>query len=384
MARPMARVAGRAAALLLLWAVLLPLARLPLTADEGRVMWTIRDERPLTLAAPVDSLRALRANLSNTLNRLPDQAQPLPGVLLLDAWTTLAGESVLAARLPGILAALLVAALVGGGPLALLAAGLLALIPAAMVGSHIWLLLASALTVRALRRGSPGWVLAAGLLLGVATHRAGPLLLLALFVAWPIPNRRWLAWALGAVALALPGLLPGGFRPLAGSAGEWLAGIVALLVPAAAWGLSRLAARDVRGRIAAVVLVAAVALTSVGIISTRTDWRAAIDLFGNQRAPTAPVIKTYVPQHPLAHYERQPQTNALHQGISVDLSWREFSLNEVMALAMALNGAPEIWLVGPADDSLAAAVREALRPAYDTVDVITAGEIRFWRLDANR
>ena len=147
---------------------------------------------------------------------------------------------------------------------------------------------------------------------------------------------------------------------------------------------SLMAGRGARHGAMAAAVVAVVALASVGIISTRTDWRAAIDLFASERAPTAPVIKTYVPQHPLAHYERQPQTSALRQGISVDLSWREFSLNEVMALAMALNGAPEIWLVGPADDSLAAAVREALRPAYDTVDVITAGEIRFWRLDANR
>ncbi len=376
----MRHMARQAAALLLLWAILLPLARLPLTSDEGRTLWAIRDERALSLDAPLDALRALRGNLDDTLNRLPDQAQPLPGVLLLDAWTTLAGESVLAARLPGMLVALLAASLVGGGPLALLAAGLLALIPAAQAGSHIWLLLASALTVRAARANSPGWLLGAALLLALTTHRAGPLLIpvALLLVDWSA-MRRWLPWTLGAIVLALPWLLPGGFRPLAGSAGEWLTGIVALLVPPAVWGLSRLAARDAHRSGMAAAVVAVLAIASVGVISTRTDWRAALDSFAGQRAPTAPVIKLYAPQHPLAHYERLPGTDALRQGTSLDLGWREFSAEEAAAVAEVLADAPEIWLVAPADDPLAASVRQALRPAFDAGHVITAGDIRFWR-----
>ncbi|MFW5771966.1 MAG: hypothetical protein ACOCZH_01495 [Phototrophicaceae bacterium] len=380
------RLAGQAAALLLLWAILLPLVRLPLTSDEGRALWAVRDERPLSLDAPLDALRALRRNLDDTLNRLSDQAQPLPGVLLLDAWTTLAGESVLAARLPGMLAVLLAASLVGGGPLALLAAGLLALIPAAQAGSHCWLLLASALTVRATRAKSPGWLLGAALLLAMTTHRAGPLLIpVALLLVDRSHLRRWLPWTLGAMVLALPWLLPGGFRPLAGSAGEWLAGVTALLVPPAAWGLSRLAARDARhgGMTAAVVAVMAIA--SVGVISARTDWRAALDSFAGQRAPSAPVIKLYAPQHPLAHYERQPDTDALRQGTSLDLGWREFSAEEAAAVAEVLAGAPEIWLVAPADVPLATAVRIGLQGRdFDTDHVITAGDMRFWRLDASR
>lgn len=381
------RYAGWVALLLLLFAGLLTLARAPLSADEGRALWAVRDDRLLTLADPLESLRALRGNLTDTLNRIPEQSQPLVGVLLLDAWTTLAGESLRAARLPGQLAALLAGSLVGGGPLGVLATGLLALIPAAQVGSQVWLLLASALALRVVRVGSPGWLLLAALLLALTTHRAGPLLIpLALGFALATnraQSRRWLPWTLGALALAAPWLLlaPGGWRPLAGSAGEWLAGIVALLAPALAWGLSRLAARGAGERMAAAAIMGALALVSVGAGLQRTDWPAAVRDFTAQRSPTAPVVRLYAPQHPLAHYERLPGTDGLRQGISLDLGWREFGVDEVAAVAEALMGAPTIWLIAPADDPLAAALREALRPAYDTGHVITAGEMRFWRLD---
>lgn len=90
-----------AVGLLLAWWGLLIVgaAHTDLTADEGRAAYVVRDALPMNLA-PREALRALRANVSQMLDRAA--ALPLAGqvqAFALDGWGAAAGETIFAARL---------------------------------------------------------------------------------------------------------------------------------------------------------------------------------------------------------------------------------------------------------------------------------------------
>jgi hypothetical protein len=110
--------------LLLFWGVYLSLARSGLTQAEARVLWTVRDDVPLNVA-PRDALRGLRTNVEQMVER----AEPvlLPYYAIMDAWVTVAGESVLAARYFSALCILLAAVLAARWRFMLVVAGLGAL-----------------------------------------------------------------------------------------------------------------------------------------------------------------------------------------------------------------------------------------------------------------
>jgi hypothetical protein len=386
--------------LLLAFAVYLPDAGRGLGEDEALALWVVRDEVAVG-GAPGDALRGLRANLIEFAARVQQQPQPPLYFALLDAWVMIAGETVYAARLLSVVSALLALAFTaaaGRGWMIALALPLYFL-PAAEAFLYAPLLAFSALGLGLLRRwpgrGSRLTAAMYALALAAALYTAwAALLLLPLHGAYALRRRFFTAWLLaagGALLLFTPWALlwSPGIDMLLSSAALRTAAAAALtaalpvmiIALAGITGLIRLRAAPRPALIAMVAgLYALGVLAAAALITGRTDWPGAINALNAARDPLEPALIGYSPQHPLAHYDRLPDT-VIRQGISVDLGWRHYPLTELAQVAAALDDTPALWLVMPVDDPDTWGALMALADTHTPGYRMVAGDTLFYRFD---
>lgn len=116
--------------------------------------------------------------------------------------------------------------------------------------------------------------------------------------------------------------------------------VVAMIIR---WVLRRL---GVRQRLGNILVVAALALTSVAAVillelgSYGPPVSGVVASYQAERHPTEPVITVFSDDSPLGYYQAQVD---LRRGIGIDLGWREFSPEEIER-AVANLGAGAVWL----------------------------------------
>lgn len=159
------------------------------------------------------------------------------------------------------------------------------------------------------------------------------------------------------LALALAGLLA-----LAGSAtGSGLAWgmLVIALITWAVVALLKLPRRYAPLSVGLILLaLAALAVYLALLVPLQTpDWPARARDLHAARPLTEPLVIALPPAHPLRYYDRQPGTQ-FSGGLAVDVGWRDFSDEELAAVAAALDSAPQVHLLAEADSGLLARLRD--------------------------
>ncbi len=76
----------------------------------------------------------------------------------------------------------------------------------------------------------------------------------------------------------------------------------------------------------------------------KPDWEAALRQMIAARQPLEPTITDFAPYSPAAYYARQLP---VRQGISLDLSWRLHSMDELRDLAAVFDQTPSVWVALP-------------------------------------
>lgn len=367
------------------------LTQATVSADEAQNLWMVRD-----VAAPDAGLReALRVDLREAFERVQTGPQPPVYAAALDVWTTLFGAEIVTARALSaviLLLALGVVALwarVAQAPvgLAVLIAAALGIYAGTQAAIHAAVLFASAWSTLVLTlfcrrpnvlRGLL-YLITAGIVLYTA-HVAPVITLLHAFIAWRAGIfPRWIV----AFALAVLGFFPwlvlfqsadvGNFDPVtvAVSWGMVLAPVVAI----------EGARRFADNRLVIMGGVGVVAVLSVAwtlfIYSGTPDEINEIQAL---RADNQPALTHFDPRQRLNYYDTQSDTR-LSTGLAIDLSWRE-QMPETLALALtAVETAPSVWIMIPAELDLVNTLTELLSEGrvigYDE----TIGGVRFIRFD---
>jgi len=383
--------------------VLFALAAVALTqatvsADEAHALWTVRD-----VAAPDTTFTgALRSDLRELFNRLQEQPQPPLYLAALDAWTTLFGQQIEAARVLSLLMTAAGVLLVGlaarleqvSPPLAMLLATALSLYAATQAYVFAGVLASGALSWIALRlysrrpnllRGGFYTLTAAAVL--YTAHIAPPLTLLHGWIAWRENRlRAWLLAFIPAVIVFLPWLLLFQSRDLADFAPVTVAiSWLMVLVPAAAiegarlWAADRAAPRRY-AMPGLAVLAALIALLWTGAINSGEP--AAIVEVRAQRADTEPALTYFSQRHPLSYYNTQPTTR-INGGIALDLAWQDQTAATIAAAVDAVRSAPAVWVMMPENHALAAQTADLLRTSHTPGLDLAADGLRFTRFDRN-
>ncbi|NWF70109.1 MAG: glycosyltransferase family 39 protein [Chloroflexi bacterium] len=167
--------------------------------------------------------------------------------------------------------------------------------------------------------------------------------LLALAASFPLARRFFgqrAAWMTLVLLLTL--LL---FVPLLRRASPYplllAAAMLALYALALRWALAR--------PLLAALAILAWALAAAPLLSQayrpHNAARAALEQAAAARLPAEPALLSLDPRQPAAFYARE---GGFLQGISIDLSWRAFSSDEIAALVERLPGARALWLLLPA------------------------------------
>jgi 4-amino-4-deoxy-L-arabinose transferase-like glycosyltransferase len=76
--------------------------------------------------------------------------------------------------------------------------------------------------------------------------------------------------------------------------------------------------------------------------SEKPRWREAVQAASNSREATEPTLVYLDEKSPLAYYDRQFN---LLQGISINISWRNFLPQEIFDTAATLNNAESVWAI---------------------------------------
>lgn len=405
-----ARIFIAAGLLLIAFALFFPDDSAGLSVSEARALWVARDYVSLD-AAPADALRALRTNLTDVLERVRTDAQPPLYFVFLHGWIIVAGESIIGARLFGVLCALLALALTFGARR--ISAGKIdsrviiisiALYLAVTVQGYVYpflLLLAAGALFALLRwRTAPSVPRAMIYTLTLTAvlytyHIAAPFVILHGLYLLRKTSRRviagWLMSVLAAAILFAPWLVL--LQPrdldLLLTAEAWRAtftALVAVAMPSVALLLARLTDAlnvDHTSDPAAVRMAGALGISTAllvvgGLVQPdRVDWGETINALNEKRDFGDLLLIGYAPWHPLAHYDRLPET-PIRAGISVDFGWREFDVDEIDAIIAALDTDHPVWLFAVEDvnsEQVAVALSAIHQVSYQT----SAGDVTIHR-----
>jgi hypothetical protein len=350
-------VIAYAGLLVVIVAVLLnPTPQYGLNQQEATAYWVIRDNVDYG-ESPGALLRGLRANATQLIDRIRQQAQPPLYFILLDGWSLAGSESPQVGRWLSTLLVLLgisasVSASRRSSPLmATILAALVLFYPAvtaythalivALVGlSTLWLVLWART-----RRRRYGVLYALALAATLYTHHiAAPL------VAWQflyVVSQRglWRRWIVAVIAAGLsfmPYLLVLQSWDLQLTAAFWRGTGIALglmLVPMMlVWGMAILsrARRAVQPAtrhlafpaILSVVFIASTVL-NIALLADHTDWRDLINTLEDDRDPLVPLLIDLDDRHPLWHYDRLPGT-VWRYGLTLDVGWRDTDVTALL------------------------------------------------------
>lgn len=384
--------------LLLLFAVMFfyGAADTGLFEHEARALWIVEDVAA-TRAAPADAVRAVRANLIALAGRLPQAEQPPLYFLILDAWTSISGESLAAVRVLSLLAVLLACVLTAAGvpyvarqsdimPGFLLAGSVMAY---AGRGVYLYavLLMFSALALWALLRwrqqpqvrSAVIYVMALAGCLGTAHGALGLLPLHALIVYRAGYLRRWLPLLLAALVMVVPLLLLSRLGTLfvVDRLHVLVApGLVAALPLAVVWVMGA----GVQWRVVWALLVLSL-LAGLTLDAQRPPWVGIIDQMNASRHPLDVTVTSFAPDSALAYYDRQSGT-PVRQGVSLMLGWRDHPPEELLDYAGRLGNAPAVWLVLPIDSTEAGVMIPALLVNRPLTWQRETDGVRFYRFGA--
>lgn len=363
---------------------------------EAQALWVVQDVAS-TRAAPADAIRAVRANLTSLADRLPQADQPALYFLILDAWTSISGESLAAARALSLLAGLLAYALIASAarywtgrsaalPILLLS-GAVMLYAGRGVYLYALLLMFSALALWSLlywqqtrqKHAAAIYTLALAACLGTA-YGALCLLPLHAWIAYRSGDmRRWLPLMLAALLAAAPLALLS--RPVASFIAVDLHVVIApALLAALPPGIVELAARWRGGPVPALLAVLALG-AGFALDAQRPDWVRIIDQMSAARHPLDVTVTRFAPESALAYYDRQPGTR-VRRGISLMLGWREHPPEELLDYAARLANAPGVWLALPEDSPEAEVLLPALLAERPLMWQREAGGIYFYQFEA--
>lgn len=357
-------LAVQVSVLLLLCLIFLTQVDLPVSDDEGLSLWVVEDSAPMWNIAPRDSLRGVRANVGDMLDRVEETNTPPLYYAVLDGWVMLFGDSLLAARMLSVLCvALALPAIVHTMrrymptfPITpAFAIALLLSLPILLIVNFYGLLLffASAslwflLRWQKYQRMYQAIFYVIFLTCALLTaHIAIPLLILHGVIAWRDGVlRRWLIFAAISLAFFLPALIV--FPPVLLDLMSWRNPLIPIFVGAVTVTLPVLAvllAINIKSYGLYVNFALAVYVIGGALLLWRIpNWQAEISEINALRRPTDPAIIGIDPRSALGYLDRQPETR-LSTGISVDVGWRNFSREELDAIVETMDDAPSIWLI---------------------------------------
>lgn len=363
---------------------------------EARALWIVEDVASMR-AAPADAMRAARANLTALAERLPQADQPALYFLILDVWTSIASESLAAARILSLLAALLACVLtVAAIPyvtrrnnvlLGLLLAGVVMVYAGRGAYLYAVLLMFSALALWSLlywqqtrhTRAAVIYTLALAACLGTAHGALGLLPLHALIVHRAGYLRRWLPLVLAALVIAAPLLLlsrPGTLFTFDRLHVLIAPALVAVLPLAVVWVMGAV----IRWQVVWVLLAFSL-LAGLALDAQRPAWVGIINEMNASRHPLDVTVASFAPDSALAYYDRQSGT-AVRRGISLMLGWRDHTPDELLDYAARLANAPAVWLVLPGDSPEVGVMIPALLVNRPLTWQREADGIRFYRFGA--
>jgi hypothetical protein len=224
------------------------------------------------------------------------------------------------------------------------------------------------------------------------THLAAVLLILPILLISQKRRSvltRWLICAGIAVLLALPWLAIiqnriAFLRKISSTVTIALISTITRRRYRAGWWRSSTARSNLRLRNTSVTVVTLVVLFSaIGsalLLERKPAWIGAIDRLNDSRQPSEPALTILPPPSALAHYDRLPQTH-IRQGISVDLSWREFTAEEIRQIVAAMDDSPSVWLIMPIDDPLTSVVIDAVAATRYPAYRLSENGVLFFRFD---
>ncbi|MEQ8677760.1 MAG: glycosyltransferase family 39 protein [Aggregatilineales bacterium] len=393
-------LAVQVSVLLLLCLVFLSLTDLPVSDDEGLALWVVEDSAQMWDVAPRDSLRGIRANVGDMLERLPETNTPPLYFVILDGWVMLFGDSLLAVRMLSVLCvSLALPAIVHiirrympAFPITpAFAIALLLALPILLVVNFYGLLLffASASLWLLLRweknqRGYEAFfyvIFLTGALL--TAHVALPMLILHGVIAWRRDVlRRWVIFAAISLAFLLPALVV--FPPVLFDLMSWRNLLIPIFVAAVTVTVPVLAVvltENIKANQLVVNFALAVYVIGGALLLWRNpNWQAEISAINALRQPTDPAIMAIDPRSGLGYLDRQPETRLSH-GISVDVGWRTFTRDELDAIVETMDDAPSIWVFLPDDRSETDFVLEALEQIHTVGYSEILDEMVFRRYD---
>ncbi|MBZ0292250.1 MAG: glycosyltransferase family 39 protein [Anaerolineae bacterium] len=125
--------------------------------------------------------------------------------------------------------------------------------------------------------------------------------------------------------------------------------------------------------IALLVLVVAQWIAALALLPPTPDWGGMMQTFSRLRQPTEPAVSLVPPREPLHYY-----LDAAHQGIILDLGWREQTPESLERAVTALEPAPVVWAVLLASES---DLLDRLEAAGFTADTrLSEGDVQIYRL----
>lgn len=157
--------------------------------------------------------------------------------------------------------------------------------------------------------------------------------------------------------------------------------LLLLMLTAAAARLTRVKITPLQRIALAVGLILFTGIAATPTLEQST-WQQAIAAMNTQRDSTSPALTNIDPRHPLAYYDRQARTH-IRQGISLDLSWKPFTSDELNVMIGAVNNVPSVWVVMPSDSEMLQVIQTVLMETRTLGYENIINDMVFYRFDAN-
>ncbi len=374
-------LAVQIAVLLFLFITVITLLDLPINHSESQSLWVVDDTAPMWDVAPRDTLRGIRANVTDMLDRIPETGLPPVYFVVFDTWTMLFGETLFTARLLSVLATVGAIAVIirvtshfdrtNSRQQALIIASLLAIFPALTIHIYGVLLLCASIAALALINwcNQPQTTLFHALIYLLSltitlliAHVTVPMLLVHGLVAWRAQRLRY--WGI-LFTLSLIIITP--IMVIFAPSDTAILTSISALQTAVLAGLTVslpfiVVVFTVKSRLLLPIFrygsVGLIATISIVLILNKPDWQSTITEVDNLRDDTTPALSAIDPQSALAYYERQDAR--LSRGITVDVGWRVFTPDEIDTILNNMRRASSIWVILPEDDPNTAEIPQLL------------------------
>jgi hypothetical protein len=336
------------------------------SANEAEALWVVED-----VAAPnADLVSMLRVNLSEMVERVPEQAQPPLYFFALEAWTLLFGGTLFVARVLSLICALLATVVMvkaaqqrhsRDGAMTPYVAGLLALLgvvyPATQAYVYglllLWMALATWALLRWARRpsllGGVVYTLCLTLIFYTAHVLIFVVVLHGLYALRYGMLRRYAVAVLSAGLVFAPWLLFLQTRTLPDFLQTTVIAVaviasVPLIIELTTWVI-----QQERNRMVLSVGAGAVSCVIAAslLLSNRFVLPDYINDMQRLRTPDEPMLIDFTPREPLRYLNAQAESPVA--GLSVNLGWRDVTPATLASALDAVQNAESLWLMLSAD-----------------------------------